>query len=329
MRQICPHCQQSVTVADSEAGKTIPCPACQQPFAVAALFNPQVMEPAPVPPVVAAAAPPVPPPPLPVSESPPPAPTAIQPPPPAPTPTAPDQPPSPPPAAPAGYRHSCFVALNSSVCHWLTPICLTLALVLSFFNWVGSYPAGYAAYTQNGWQALAADLSADPVSEKEMKSEKKLTEALRSSWWLLPYMIFLLIGVLAAWSEPIVKRSALRFSPIVNGMLRRQPALLAACAGVTLIFLIVQYAAGFGVERALDTTVAEQFREATGEAKTPEEHQKVEMQMAGIAGAFNMRTTNWLRLLVVLHFLALAAIIAETLLIHRGNKPPPRIGVMW
>jgi hypothetical protein len=49
MRQICPNCQQSVNMAESDAGKTVPCPACQQPFAIPALFTPTVFTPPPVP----------------------------------------------------------------------------------------------------------------------------------------------------------------------------------------------------------------------------------------------------------------------------------------
>jgi hypothetical protein len=53
------------------------------------------------------------------------------------------------------------------------------------------------------------------------------------------------------------------------------------------------------------------------------------MQMAEVTGSFHMRTTIWLKLLIALHILALLAVAGETLLIHRGDKPPPRIGIMY
>jgi hypothetical protein len=321
MRQICPNCQQSVTVADSDAGKTVPCPACQQPFAIPALFAAQVFEPPPAPP--APTSPPAAPPKS--SEAAPP--TSTEP------PVNSEAAAVPPivalPVTPEGYRKLCSIALSRVVCHWLAPICLTFCFFLTFFNWVGSYPAGYAAYTQNGWQALIADLSVDPVSEKEMKMGGPLNQWLRSSWWLLPYMILLIVGVVLAWSEPLMKRTKLKFPPVVEGMLRLRPALVAACAGITLFFILVQCAAGFGVDRALNQMVQDKFKDVRTDAKTPEEIQRVEMQMAEVTGSFHMRTTIWLKLLIALHILALLAVAGETLLIHRGDKPPPRIGIMY
>ncbi len=78
-------------------------------------------------------------------------------------------------------------------------ICLTLALVLTFFKWTGSFPAGYAAYTQNAWQALFGTMSADPVSDKLFEMEATLKDRLASSWWLLPYLILLIPAVVLVW----------------------------------------------------------------------------------------------------------------------------------
>ena len=321
MRQICPNCQQSVTIADSDAGKTVPCPSCQQPFAIPAPFTPTIFEPPPLaPPPVTPPAPVT----TPVST------TAATP---EPTATTPSETPSSTSPSdqtpPKGYARLCSIPLNKTVCHWLAPVCLTLVLVLTFFNWVGMYPAGYAAYTQNGWQALVADLSADPVSEKEWKMEGPINEWLRSSWWLLPYMVLLIPGVLLAWSEPLVKSGKVKLPAVVEGMLRLRPALLGACVGITLLFVLIQTAASFGIERATHNMVQEKFREARKEAKTPEEIQKVEMKVAEVTGGFHLRSTFWLKLSIGLHILALLAIVGETLLIHRGDKPAPRIGVMW
>ncbi len=322
MRQICPNCQQSVTIPDNEAGKTVPCPACQQPFAIPALFTPTVFEPPP----------PLPAPSIPAIEAPTistaPEPTTTA------TPSTTEEVPSAPPSAaapslPEGYTQICSLPLRRAVCHWLSPVCLTLIFILTFFNWVGMYPAGYAAYTQNGWQALFADMSADPVSEKEWKMEGQLNEWMRSSWWLLPYVVLLIIGVLFAWGEPLANRLNWRLPTVVESMWRFRPTLLIACTGITLFFLLVQTAAGFGLDRALHRQVQEKYKEARSDAKTPEEIQKVEMQIAADLGKQCLRTTIWLKLTIVLHIVALAAVIGETLLIHRGDKPPPRIGVMW
>src|SRR4051812_19179142 len=46
MRLLCPFCQKAITIADSEAGKYVPCPECAKQFAAPQLYTPA---PAPLP----------------------------------------------------------------------------------------------------------------------------------------------------------------------------------------------------------------------------------------------------------------------------------------
>jgi hypothetical protein len=312
MRLICPNCQQTVTIADSEAGKTIACPQCAHSFAAPQMYVPPPVEPLPGPALA-------PPPAAPATAE------AI----PAAAPDAATMPPAHALATPEGYTRLHTHALNHKVCEWIVPISFTLVFFLSFFKWFGFYPAGYSAYTQNAWQALFATMSVDPVSEKLFHKEKELEAALHPSWWLLPYLFLMLFGLALAWADHVVKALKLRLPAAVERRWRYRPALLSACAGLTLFFLLIQCATGPGLERARPAIVEESTRKELEKARTPEEIQIAEMKIANETGGFRLITTFWLQLAIVCHFLAVAGIIGETVLIHRGDKPPPRVGVMW
>jgi hypothetical protein len=321
MRLLCPNCQQAITIPETEAGKTAACPLCSQSFTAPQLYAPPPFESLPAQSSTAAlpvAAPPAPPP-LPVA-APLPGPT------PAPEPTAQPAPGS---TLPEGYHKLWSLPLSRDLCHWLVPICLTLVFVLTFFPWIGFYPAGYPAYTQNPWQAMFGDMSVNPVGEKVFGQEQYLNEGLRASWWLVPYFLLLVFGLFLAWAEPLLNRLRVKPPPAVENVLRFRPAALAACVGLSLFLVLIQSAAGFGLENALRGRLQEEFAAEKKQASTPEEYQKLFMKVAVAQARFAMTATSVLRLVIMLHFVALAAVLGETLLIHRGPKPPPRVGVLW
>jgi hypothetical protein len=308
MRVICPNCQQTMTVADSEAGKMIACTQCAHSFQAPQMF---MAPPAPdLPPVVV----------KPVAET---VSAETKPSAAASTPAAPTSPSSP----GTIHSHQHYLVLNRKICAWLAPICLSIVFLLTFFKWVGFYPAGYSAYSQNAWQALFADISVDPVFEKKVfHKEKELNESLHASWWLLPYFPLLMLGLLLAWADHILRLAKTPLPPALQGLWRHRSTWIAVCAGLTLFFLLIQWTTGFGLARALTASISE---EELKDAKTPEEIQVAEMKIAMEKAKYYPGTTIWLHLAVLSHIVAVAGIAGETWLIHRGDKPPPRAGVMW
>ncbi len=319
MRQICPHCSQSFNLDDSATGTKVSCPLCHQDVVVPAVASAQVFQMAPL-------------------ESP----ASAQPLNPLAAPAAPDKKEytdkaaAPPPEKTTtipetwgDYSHFRSIGLKSTWCKWLIPICFTILYILSFFKWVGLYPGGYAAYTQNAWQALFADMKVDPVSEKYLQLEASLDERLPNSWWMLPYLILLLVALLLAWSEPLLRGLDRRFPPIIEKIFTFRLAILGVCAGFALFFLLIQSLASFGVERALQNKVNASFHKEREAARTPEDIQKVEMEMASSLGGYHLGRTYYLSLVYIFHFIAMAAIASDMLLTYRHDQPPPRIGVMW
>ncbi len=231
------------------------------------------------------------------------------------------------PAASASYPHQHYLTLDRKICSWLAPICLSIIFILTFFKWVGLYPAGYSAISQNAWQALVADISVDPVfEEKIFHKEKELNDSLRSSWWLLPYLPLLMLGLLLAWADHLLRLAKTPLPPALQGLWRHRSTWISVCAGLTLFFLLIQWTTGFSLSRALTAGISEELLK---DARTPEAIQVAEMRIAMSKAEFYPGTTFWFRLVVFLHVVALVGIACETWLNNRGDKPPPRAGVMW
>jgi len=221
------------------------------------------------------------------------------------------------------------ISLSRQFCEIVVLAAVPLLLILSFFRWDGAYPAGYPAYTQNAWQALGGGMSVDPVAEKELGLEKALSGKLRSSWWMLPYLMFLLVTLIVAWVGIAQRIKSLKLPGILLRALKYRPALLMAGAGLMMLFLLLQMSIGFGITNALELMVEERFQEERAQARTPEEIQRVEMKMGGELGSFGIRATIWLRIALALHVLLVLAVVGEAILTHRGNRPPPQLIVRW
>ncbi len=126
-----------------------------------------------------------------------------------------------------------------------------------------------------------------------------------------------------------MNRGRLQLPTLLQSIWSIRLALLAAMAGILLFVLLIQVVAGFGLEHAVSSLVSESLKEETKLAKTPEEIQRVQMQIAREVGKYQLGNTIWLWLAIVMHLLALVGIAAETAMQQRGDKPPPRVGIFW
>jgi hypothetical protein len=293
MRLLCPFCQKAITVPDSEAGKPVDCPECGQKFAAPQLYTP-APTPGPAPADKPGGA-------LPVPE------TYVsgrkdRP---AQVTELPDLP------APdrelSGYDRMWSFPIDPRVVRWIPPAALTLVFLLTFFSWDGMFPGGYSAYK------LKADFD----------------ERVHSNWWLLPYFLCLIPALLLAWAGPIVELARVQLPDGLRKAWEFRTALLGALVVVSLLFLLAQWATGFGLQRAIREKVESELATKKADANTPEKVQRYEMRVAQERGRYNVRTTPWLRLSALAHLLAAAAVVAEIGLAMRGTKPAPRVGAMW
>lgn len=321
---VCPHCLKSVSVADAAAGTTAPCPSCGKDFPVPARYTPVVADdrpPAP-PPAVPDPAPPagyVPPAAAPLEAPPPPEPAV--------------------PGVPAGYTRSVGFGLSPKVLAWVPAVCLSLVLVLTLFQWVGSHVGGYTVYSQNAWRSLTGGSGPYNPLQAQLKKLAPWTadvaNKVPSDWPLmLPFLVCLLLALVVAWAERAVAAVDRRKLPPslewVAAVWPYRIPLLAGLATAALLLLLIQTASGFGLERAMRRAVAEQSAEArqknAGNAAALDEIEfNDDLELARV----NLERTTWLYLVILLHLVVVLAMVGRAGLERRGDKPPPRVVVQY
>lgn len=324
IRQICPHCFVPVEFADAAAGTTAECPSCRKPFAVPGAYAPTVAgdaatsrptpEPVPVPDPAPRPAPP---------------PGYVRP-------TDPTRSASTAGGPPAGGTlppldgRGATVTLSPVALDWLPVSCFTLILVLTFFSWVGLYPGGFKAYAQTPWAALAGVIDTNHFSEEVLQIETPLTKLLGSNWVVLvPYLLAVLAAVVLGWADRVVTAAHITRLPGPLGFVEKiwpyRFPLLAGLAVGTLVLLGLQIRLGFGLETATRQLVANDFAEALQAADNSSARQKILVKQGMKLGQYELQTTVWLTLAVVLHVTAVAAAGLRFWLYRRGTKPLPRV----
>jgi hypothetical protein len=300
IRQICPSCFQSVELPEAAAGTTAPCPACGKAFAVPAGYAPAVD-----------------------ADRPPPPPGLV---PPGLTPPA-----APPPAVESGeYARSATAVLSPKVVAWVPAVSLTGVLVLTFFAWCGTFPAGYRLFTQTPWQAVFGWVSLHDKFPQPIKERPALEAEVASNWvFLVPYLGLLAAATAVAWADranvtpnPATAPRALAWVP---GAWPHRHALLTGLAAVGLVLGVVQAARGFGLQTAVEARIAAAVAKAEAAPDAPALPYLEGEQI----GHFGLGGTTARDVALTLHGLAVVALFARLWLDGRGAKPLPRLTAQW
>jgi hypothetical protein len=295
----------------------VPCPKCGEPFPVAAQYTPAVDPGAgPTPVTLTTADRPMPPPGLipPVTN------------------TA-----APPPPAPAGYERTRGFTLSPKALAWVPAACLTLIFLFSFFTWVGSYADGYTLYSQSAWQTLSGAISVNAtVPADAIPEETDIMQRAHTSWWMVPYLLLLVLTLIAAWAERILGASDRAKLPPHVARLEGHVwpwrfAGLVALTAVLLLLLVLQSWRGFGLERAVWAHAADRAGvTAPRDPDTPltqREEREQEIRQGLIVNRFGLNKTWAYSLSILAHFVALIVLLALLWLDRRGNRPTPRVAM--
>jgi hypothetical protein len=324
-----------VAASETNAGQLMKCPFCNESFSVPALPQPDRSMPLELPddaPLTPAEVSPSPPQTADVHEDPvyKVVPEPPKPPPPRrePRPVPPPSPPSPVAQSPSPqHERTVQLRINAEYLPWVAPIALGIAFLLLFFPWVGAYPGGYGVYTQRGIQALWGGFSLDPVGDKVLGLQKQIDDNIAANWFRMTLYFLLILAALAIVIWPIVQaRGGFRVPPGLEALKPWRSTLLVAILLVALVFLLMQFWSGFGLEEAITAPIDARLAKDQSAAQTQEE---IEIRRAQQLGALGLRRTAWLRWEVFFLLVALTAASLGLWLERRPDQPLPHAELHW
>ena len=338
IRQICPHCLQTVELPDSSAGTVANCPRCRELIPVPTAYAPSVD------PNAGPASPPP-------GSGPSPDPnlerSAVTPSSEAITLDRVDRTPPPglasprtgaatyraSPTPPSGYAKSAALVLTPQGLAWVPVGCLTLVFLLAFFDWAGSYPGGTRLYSQTAWESMFGHYTlGSGLTEKVLADEASIKAKTRFSFWVFLAMPLLIATLLVAWAERLLVRDAdpEKLPDWLQKVWPHRFPILAGAAGAVLLLILLQSATGFGLESAIRRHASEQFSVKEAAADTPAKKQEVAVEEAKMINGYGLRMTTARQLAIAASVVAVAALLGRWWLERRGpNAAPPRVFVQY
>jgi hypothetical protein len=205
--------------------------------------------------------------------------------------------------------------------------------VLAFFSWVGMYPGGSGAFTQNAWQAAFGGGSLDPVWVKATAGQSILIvrpDQVGASGLLIVFLLVLVLlllltgGILAL----DLKLLPLSLPPGAQALLPWRWALVAGLGFLALFFLLLQLLVGFTLERTIAADCVNAVK-AVQSVTTAEDQEVFDFKVGILEGMFGLKRTLWLRLAVLLNILIVLGAAGACWMERRGNRPPPRFECAW
>ncbi len=319
MNLLCPNCQKMLTVPDEFAGQMMKCPLCSGTFTVPGLPGAASSS-------SSSAAPetdiysirhepsPPPPPPLSLSPSPPPPETAA-------TPTTAQKPS----LTYQDYQHSLSGSLNPHVLPWIAPVCLLLVFFLQFPDWDGIYPGGEPAVTGNAWRAAFGAYTVDG----DLKNLVNLGDDFRSGVSVLTifYLILFFPALIVTIASVVLPIVQIKLPPQVEKLMPWRWGIVAAANLLVFLFLALQLLLGFSLDSHYREWVDKETKSTESNPTT-----QARKTMDATRGELleRLRHTFWLRLVVLLHLIAIVSSALMFWIDRRGAlRPLPRWELRW
>jgi|SRR5579884_956721 len=324
MNLLCPNCQKMLTVPDEFAGQTMKCPLCSGNFTVPGL-------PGAAPPSSSSAGPetdvysirhePSPPPPPPLSFSPPPPPlpetaTTLTP-ASAPKPSLTD----------TDYQHSLSGSLNPHVLPWIAPVCLLLVFFLQFFDWDGIYPGGELAVTGNAWRAAFGAYTVDGDLKNLVRFGEDDMLKPGVSVLTIFYLILFFPALIVTIGSVVLPMLQIKLPPQVERLMPWRWGIVAAANLLVFLFLALQLLLGFSLDSYYRDWVDKETK-ITESNPTTQARKTTDATRGELLE--RLRHTFWLRLVVLLHLIAILSSALMFWIDRRGAlRPLPRWELRW
>lgn len=326
MNLLCPNCQKMLTVPEEFAGQLMKCPLCSGTFTVPGLPGSAAPPSQPQSEIYSLRNEPASPPPSSPFSTPFPPPSEPAPSPP--TSAAPSQTPPPPPPPPGDYTHTLTASLSPRALPWIAPVCLLLVFVSQLFPWVGLYPGGVPAMTGSAWAAAFGAYTVDGDLKQEnnaLTNDKfKPGVSVLTIFYLLLFFPVLAVSI-ASVVVPMIPR---KLPPQVEKLLPWRWAIVAALNLILFLFLALQVLLGFSLDSQYSDWVEKEGKREVVENPTSQQRKEAEAHQGKLLE--QLHHTFWLRLVVLLHLIALVGSFLMFWIDRRGtHRPLPKLELRW
>jgi hypothetical protein len=219
---------------------------------------------------------------------------------------------------------------------WVAPVCLVLIFFLQLPSWVGIYPGGVPWVTGNAWQAAFNFYSHDhdldrPLMRAFVDADKEGDKVKDYSPGVSALLIFYLLVLFFPTLAVTIASVALPFIPVkmppaAERILPWRWGIVAAANLVLFLFLGLQLVVGFSVESKFSDDVNKQVEKQ--KAQKTDEIKQADGER-GIKLSY-LSTTFWLKLVVLLHLVAILFSLLAFWATQRGSqRPAPKIELAW
>jgi hypothetical protein len=222
------------------------------------------------------------------------------------------------------YSHRMAIRFNPRVLSWLPAVLLVIVFFCTLPAWLGVFAGGIPVVTQNAWGAA---FGAEPTwHEKDIFrpfSEERLKPG--ANGLMICYLICLLLALLLAVASAVAPLVRAPLPPQVQQFIPYRWPLTALLTGLALFFLVIQLLIGFTLERHATKVVEEEIKAK----KEASEKEKREFEVKSEFYLTAIQRTNWLRFAFFLHLFALIFSLLALWVIHRAERPHPRLELLW
>src|SRR5262249_8898651 len=142
--------------------------------------------------------------------------------------------------------------LNSRAIGWVAPAALVIVFILLFFSWIGMYPNGISAVTQNGWGVAFGSAALDDGWKANNKGmlDYLTKDGPHASVPLVFFALVLLLALVVAIGGLLVhlKIVPVALPPSVEQFWSFRPLAVAGLSLLALVFLVLQVFGSFPLE---------------------------------------------------------------------------------
>ena len=211
---------------------------------------------------------------------------------------------------------------------WIAPACLLLVFVLQFFDWDGLYPGGLPAVTANAWSAAFGAYTIDGDLKRLVPAIEDEKYKPGASVLTIFYLLLFFPTLFATIASAVIAMIRIKLPPQVEKLLPWRWGIVAALNLILFLFLGLQVVLGFSLDSRYKEWVENETKLHSKENPTTQERKLNEAQRGELLEM--MRHTVWLRLVVLLHLIAIVSAVLMFWINQRGtHRPLPKLELRW